>query len=123
MDGNVEAGDVESFEQDLGHLLSVGLRVLRSLSEEGRVFFRSDSELVEEGVMPDSFHVFPVVDDTVLNGVLKVQDTSLGLSLITDVSFFVVHADHDSGHLSSADNGGETASRSIISSDTGFTLT
>jgi hypothetical protein len=92
------------------------------LGEESGVLLRGNSKLVEEGMMPDSFHVLPVVNDTVLDGVFKVQDTSLGLSLITDVGFLFVHADHYSGHLRSADDGRETASRSIISSDTGLAL-
>jgi hypothetical protein len=76
--------------------------------------------------MPDSFHVLPVVNDTVLDGVLKVQDTSLGLSLITDVGFLVVQGtlkEDIHWHLGSADDGREAASRSIISSDTGLALT
>ena len=40
---------------------------------------------VVEGVMPDLLHIVPVGDDSVLNGVLEGQDTSLGLSLITNV--------------------------------------
>jgi hypothetical protein len=74
-------------------------------------------------MVPDSLHVVPVVNDTVLNGVLQVEDTSLGLSLVTNVGLFVVHADHDAGHLGSADDGGEAASWGIISCNTGFALT
>jgi hypothetical protein len=87
------------------------------------VLFRSNSQLVEEGMMPDSLHVVPVVDDTVLNGVLEVEDTSLGLSFVTNVGLFVVHADHYTGHLGSANDSWETAPGGIISSNTGFALT
>jgi len=123
LDGDVEGGDVEGLEQDLGHLLSVSLGVLGSLSQESGVLFGSDSQLIEEGMVPDSLHVVPVVNDTVLNGVLKVEDTSLSLSLITDVGLFVVHTDHDAGHLRSANDGGEAASWGIITCNTGFALT
>lgn len=58
LDGNVEGGDVEGLKEDLGHLFSVLLGVHGSLSEQSGVLFGSDSELVEEGVVPDSFHVF-----------------------------------------------------------------
>jgi len=87
------------------------------------VLIRGDSEFVEESMMPDTFHIFPIVNDTVFNGVLKVKDTSLGLSFITNVGFFVVHTNHYAGHLGSSNNGGETASWGIITSNTGFALT
>ena len=41
-------------------------------------------EFVEEGVVPDLLHIIPVVDDTVLNWVLKVKNTSLGASFVTE---------------------------------------
>jgi hypothetical protein len=44
--------------------------------------------------MPDLLHIVPVGDNTVLNGVLEGQDTSLGLSLITDVGILLSHTDH-----------------------------
>ena len=83
LDGDVEGGAVEGLEHDLGHLLPVGLRVERSLGEEDGVLLGSDSKLVVEGVVPDLLHVVPVGDDSVLDGVLEGEDTSLGLSLIT----------------------------------------
>jgi hypothetical protein len=87
------------------------------------VLFWGNSELVEEGMMPDSLHIIPVVDDTVFNGILKVEDSSLGLSFVSDVGFFVVHTYHYSGHLGSSDDSWETASWCIITSNTGFALT
>jgi len=87
------------------------------------VFIWGNSEFVEESMMPDTFHIFPIVNDTVFNGVLKVKDTSLGLGFITDVGFFVVHTNHDTRHLGSSDNSRETASWGIISCNTGFALT
>ncbi|KAL2273636.1 hypothetical protein FJTKL_04175 [Diaporthe vaccinii] len=95
LDGDVEGGGVERLEDDLGHLLSVGLGVDGSLSQEDRVLLRSDTELVVEGVVPDLLHVVPVGDDTVLNGVPQGQDTTLGLRLITDIRVLLTHANHD----------------------------
>ena len=69
-----------------------------------------------------SFYTIPVVDDTILNWVLKCQHTSLGLSLVTNIGFFAVHTDHNSLVLGSSDNCWETASWSIISGNTGFAL-
>merc|ERR1712127_826620 len=46
--------------------------------------------------MPDLLHIVPVGDDSVLNGVLQGEDTSLGLGLVTDVGVLLSHTDHDS---------------------------
>jgi hypothetical protein len=53
------------------------------------VLFRGNTKLVVEGVMPDLLHVVPVGHDTVFDGILESQDTSLRLSLITDVGVFL----------------------------------
>jgi len=86
LDRDVEGRGVEGLEHDLGHLLSVLLRVERGLGQKDRVLLRGDSELVVEGVVPDLLHVVPVGDDTVLDGVLKGKDTTLGLGLVTVMS-------------------------------------
>jgi hypothetical protein len=114
---------VEGFEKGLGHLLSVGFRVLRSFRKESWMLFRGNSEFVEEGMMPDSFHIIPVADDTVTNGVLKVKDTSLDLGLITDVGFLVIHTNHEIWLLGSSYDSRETAYWSIMTSNTSFALT
>merc|ERR1719420_1491088 len=85
LDGDVHGGHVEGLEHDLGHLLTVSLGVEGSLSQEDGLLLGGNTELVVEGVMPDLLHVIPVGDDSVLNGVLEGEDTSLGLSLITDI--------------------------------------
>ncbi|KAE9411650.1 hypothetical protein Angca_001693, partial [Angiostrongylus cantonensis] len=68
---DVHGRGVEGLEHDLSHLLAVGLGVQGSLSQQNGVFLRSNTEFVVEGVMPDLFHVIPVGDDTVLDGVLE----------------------------------------------------
>lgn len=83
LDSDVESRSVESFEHDLGHLLAIGLRVEGRFGKKYRVLFRSNTEFVIEGVMPDLLHVVPVGDDAVLDRVLESQDTTLGLCLIT----------------------------------------
>merc|ERR1712136_505731 len=79
LDGNVHGGHVEGLEHDLGHLLTVSLGVEGSLSEEDGLFLRGNTELIVEGVVPDLLHIIPVGDDSVFNGVLEGEDTSLGL--------------------------------------------
>jgi hypothetical protein len=73
LDGDVEGGGVEGLEHDLGHLLSVGLGVERSLGKEDGVLLGSDSELVVESVVPDLLHVVPVGDDSVLDPVKGIE--------------------------------------------------
>ena len=56
---HIEGGDVEGFEHDLGHLLSILHWVERGFGEENRVFFRGDFEFFIETVMPYLFHIIP----------------------------------------------------------------
>ena len=83
------------FAHYLGHFLTVSLRVEGSLGQEDGVFLGGDAELIVKGVVPDLLHVIPVGDDTVFDGVLHGQDTTLGLGFIADVRIFLAHADHD----------------------------
>merc|ERR1711972_694836 len=77
LNGNIHSGHVEGLEHDLGHLLTVSLRVEGSLSEEDGLFLGGNTEFIVEGVMPDLFHIIPVGDDTVFNGVFQGKDTPL----------------------------------------------
>merc|ERR1712024_111786 len=94
LDGNIHGGHVEGLKHDLGHLFTVGLGVKRSFSQEDGLFLRCNTEFIVEGVMPDLLHVVPVGDDSVLNGVLQGEDTSLGLGLITNIGVLLTHTDH-----------------------------
>lgn len=69
LDRDVESGGIEGLEDDLGHLLTVGLGVDRSLCEQDGVLLGSHTQLVVESVMPDLLHIVPVGDNTVLDGV------------------------------------------------------
>merc|ERR1712183_603026 len=94
LDGNVHGRRVEGLEHDLGHLLTVGLGVEGSLSEEDGLLLRGNTEFIEEGVVPDLLHVIPVGDDSMLNWVLEGEDTSLGLSLISNIGILLSHTHH-----------------------------
>merc|ERR1712209_11603 len=120
LDGNIHGGHVEGLEHDLGHLFTIGLGVEGSLSQEDGLFLRSNTEFIVEGVMPDLLHVIPVGDDTVFNGVFQGEDTSLGLSLITDIGVLLTHTDHDTLMAGTADNGGEDSPGGVITGETGF---
>merc|ERR1712102_74230 len=117
LDGDVHGGHVEGLEHDLGHLLTVGLGVEGSLSQEDGLLLGGNTELVVEGMVPDLLHVVPVGDDSVLNGVLQGEDTPLGLGLVTDIGILLSHTDHDTLVAGTADNGGEDSSGSVISSE------
>jgi len=121
LDGDIDVLDLEGFEHDLDHLLSVSLGLSGSLSEQYTLNLAGgDSELVVEGVMPDLLHVFPGLDDTGGNGVGKVEDTSLLGGLVTDVFLLLVGSHHSRLVLWAADNSGEDALRRFLTSETGF---
>jgi hypothetical protein len=120
---DVHGGGVESFKHDLSHLFSVGLGIEWSFGKEDWVFLRSNSKFVVEGVMPDLLHVIPVGDNTMFNGVLEGQDTSLGLSLISDIGIFLSHTNHDTLMSGSSNDGGENGSRGIVSGKTSLAHT
>merc|ERR1719412_3505830 len=107
LDGDIHGGHVEGLEHDLGHLLTVSLWVKGSLSEEDGLFLRGNTELIVEGVVPDLLHVIPVGDDSVLNGVLEGEDTSLGLGLISNIGILLSHTDHHTLVAGTSNNGGE----------------
>merc|ERR1711868_217716 len=117
LDGDVHGGHVEGLEHDLGHLLTVGLGVKGSLSQKDGLLLGGNTELVVEGVVPDLLHVIPVGDDSVLNGVLQGEDTSLGLSLISNIGVLLTHTDHDSLVAGTSNNGGEDSSGSVITGE------
>merc|ERR1719500_2716978 len=71
LDGDVHGGHVKGLEHDLGHLLTVGLGVEGSLSQEDGLLLGGNTELVVEGVVPDLLHVIPVGDDAMLHWVLE----------------------------------------------------
>merc|ERR1711902_227758 len=120
LDCNIHGGHVEGLEHDLGHLLTVSLGVEGSLSKEDGLLLRGNAEFVVEGVVPDLLHVIPVGDDSVLYGVLEGEDTSLGLSLISNIGILLSHTDHDTLVSWSSNNGWEDSSGSIISSKSSF---
>ena len=97
LDVDVHGGHVEGLEHNLGHALTVGLGVQRSLGQKNWVLLWGDAELVVEGVVPDLLHIVPVGDNTVLDGVLEGKDTTLGLGLVANVGVLLVHA--NLGHL------------------------
>merc|ERR1739847_125293 len=117
LDGNIHGGHVEGLEHDLSHLLTVSLGVEGSLSKEDGLLLGGNTEFIVEGVMPDLLHIIPVGDDTVFNGVLQGEDTSLGLSLVTDIGILLSHTDHDTSMSGASNNGWEDSPGGVITSE------
>ena len=107
LDGDVEGRGIEGFEDNLGHLLTVGLGVDGGLGEEDGMLLGGDTEFVVEGVMPDLLHIIPVGDNTVLNGISQSENTTLGLRLITNIRVLLAHTNHDSGSIVSGMDRGQ----------------
>merc|ERR1719486_438725 len=117
LDGNIHGGHVEGLEHDLSHLLTVSLWVEGSLSKEDGLLLGGNTEFIVEGVMPDLLHIIPVGDDTVFNGVLQGEDTSLGLSFISDIGILLTHTDHDALVSWASNNGWEDSPGGVITSE------
>merc|ERR1711892_992872 len=81
------------------------------------MFLWSNTELIVEGMVPDLLHVVPVGNDSMLHRVLQVEDTPLGLSLVSNIGVLLSHAHHDSLVPGPANNGGEDSPGGIISSE------
>merc|ERR1719508_253477 len=107
LDGDIHGGHVEGLEHDLGHLFTVSLWVEESLSQEDGLFLRGNTELIVEGVVPDLLHIIPVGDDSMLNRVLEGKNTSLGLSLISNIGILLSHTDHHTLVARTSNNGRE----------------
>merc|ERR1719225_1237718 len=120
LDGNIHGRHVEGLKHDLSHLLTVSLGVEGSLSKEDGLLLGCNTEFIVEGVMPDLLHIIPVGDDTVFNGVLQGEDTSLGLSLIADIGILLTHTNHHTLVAGASNDGGEDSPGGIISGETGF---
>merc|ERR1711931_154487 len=120
LDGNIHSWHVEGLKHDLSHLFTVSLGVEGSLSKEDGLLLGGNTEFIVEGVMPDLLHIIPVGDDTVFNGVLQGEDTSLGLGFITDIAVFLTHTNHNTLMARTANNGWEDGSWCFVSGETGL---
>ena len=79
------------------------------------MLFRSNPQLIVEGVVPDLLHVVPVGHDSVLNGVLQGKNSTLVLSFISHVSILLIHANHDARVLGTANDTRENGPGGVIS--------
>mmetsp|Transcript_707 Transcript_707/g.1130 ORF Transcript_707/g.1130 Transcript_707/m.1130 type:complete len:390 (+) Transcript_707:183-1352(+) len=117
---DIHGRNIKCLKHDLGHTFPVGLGVLRSLGQEDGVGLGGDTKFIVKGVVPDFFHVVPVGDNSVFDGVFEGEDSALGLGFVSDVGVSLFHTNHDTGLTSTSDKRGEHRSRSIISSESSF---
>ena len=83
---DVESGDVEALEHDLGRVLAVLRRVQWRLGQQEVVVLRLGSEVLEDALLPESLHEVPVLHNAVANRVLGgIAD---GVSLVPDVEIW-----------------------------------
>ena len=123
LDGNVELRNVEVLEEDLDHSLSVLLGVSGGLGEEGTLVIGGDAKLLIVAVMPDLLHIIPVVDDTVLNWVVELENTSLLLGFLTNVAILLLGGGDNRFLLGVTNNGWERAFWGLFGFETGFAHT
>merc|ERR1719400_2191537 len=76
-----------------------------------------NSKLIVKRVVPDLLHIIPIGYDSMLDGILECQHTTLALSLITNIAVLLVHADHNPRHLRPPDDGREDCARRIVASE------
>jgi len=55
---------------------------------------RHDTQLIEKSVVPNLFHVIPIIDNSVLNRILEQQNTSLGHGVVTHVRVSLSSTNH-----------------------------
>ncbi|PKU49471.1 hypothetical protein llap_180 [Limosa lapponica baueri] len=95
LDRHIHSRHVEGLKHYLGHLFTVSFRVQGGFCEQGRVLLRGYTELIVESVVPDLFHIIPVGDDAMFNGIFQSKDTSFALSFITHIGIFLTHTNHN----------------------------
>jgi len=109
----------ESFEHDSSHLLTVFFGVKGGLSENtANAFLGVNTELFLESMVPHLLHSFPIFNDTVYNGVVRVEDTVQLHNLINEVSWYLAIIFHNHFVFWVTNNRGEDSARVILTSET-----
>jgi len=72
-------------------------------------------QLVVVSIVPNLGHIFPVDNFPMRDGLLEVEDSLLGLGLITYICFLLIHTNHNGGHFGFSNNGSEFGPRGILS--------
>jgi len=84
LDGNIGTIETVLLEHHLDHLLTVLLRVQRSLGKKDLAVPGIDVETLMESVVPQVLHVLPAADDTVVKRIRDLELATGNGSLITN---------------------------------------
>ena len=113
--GNVQLGDLECLEHDIGHLLSVDFGVECGLSQKNWILPWVGSQNLSESMVPHPFHILPISYETSLDWVGDLEYSSLFLGLITKELVLLFRTHHKSGILGSSYYCGENTSWGLFS--------
>ena len=80
--------------------------------------FCTFSELIGEDIVPDFLHVVPVLDNTLLDGFINLENTSLLQGLISKESFNLLRSHEDTTIRGFTDNCGNDSSWDVLTSET-----
>ena len=81
---NVETGHIEGLEHNLCGVLSVLRGIERRLGQKEMVVLRLTSQVLEDALLPELFHVGPVLNLTVLDGIFSGIGFGVGHGFVTD---------------------------------------
>jgi hypothetical protein len=82
------------------------------------VLFGGDSELVVESVVPNFLHIVPISYNTMFDGLLHAEHTTLLLSFTSYIDLLLVETNHDTRDLWPSYYGTKDRARSIVSCET-----
>jgi len=107
LDSNVKLWGIEVFKENLDHSFSVLLWVSWGFSKESSLVVWGDTKLFVITVMPDFFHIVPVVNDTMFNWVVEFENTSFFLSFFSDIAILLFGSGYDTFLFGVSDDGWE----------------
>ena len=96
---------------------------LKLLKDHDQCFIQNTDcpELIIKTMMPNLVHIFPVIHNTMLNGILQSKNTTLGQWLLPNKTFFILHTTDNILEFRSTHNGRERWSWSILAAHTCLT--
>ncbi len=112
---------IECFKHDLCHFFSICFWIEWSFSKKNWMFFRCNTKFIVESMMPNFFHIIPVGNNAMFNGIFKSKNTPFWLCFITYIWIFLTHTNHNTLMTGSTNNWWKYCTWSIITSKTGFT--
>lgn len=110
----LETAHVEGLEHYFGHLFALVASVCRRFCQEHVVLLWRHLEFLLESMVPNLFHIVPVVHKPSLDRFFQHQNSSFLDRLITHIRIFLVHAHHDPWHFRFPYHSWKYATRGVI---------